>query len=56
MKKTILFMLSAALLFGGCGKKENSDNPLLKEWNTPFGTPPFDQIKHQIISLLSKKQ
>ena len=45
MKKTILFMLSAALLFGGCGKKENSDNPLLKEWNTPFGTPPFDQIK-----------
>ncbi|MFA6199982.1 MAG: peptidase M3, partial [Bacteroidales bacterium] len=47
MKKTILFMLSAALLLGGCGKnnKDLANNPLLKEWNTPFGTPPFDKIQ-----------
>ncbi|MGK9475434.1 M3 family metallopeptidase [Melioribacter sp. OK-6-Me] len=23
------------------------DNPLLKEWNTPFGTPPVDEIKDE---------
>ena len=22
-----------------------SNNPLLQEWNTPFGVPPFDKIK-----------
>ena len=27
---------------------ENStENPLLSEWNTPFGVPPFDQIKNE---------
>ena len=24
-----------------------NDNPLLSEWNTPFGTPPFDKIKNE---------
>ena len=24
-----------------------SDNPFLKEWTTPFGVPPFDQIKNE---------
>ncbi len=27
--------------------KVMSDNPLLQEWKTPFGTPPFSQIKPQ---------
>ncbi len=30
-------ILAACALFGG--------NPLLEEWDTPFGVPPFDQIK-----------
>lgn len=42
MKKTLLTVLSAVFLVVGCGK---SDNPLLKEWDTPFGTPPFEEIK-----------
>ncbi|HVN57195.1 MAG TPA: M3 family metallopeptidase [Bacteroidales bacterium] len=25
--------------------KSETKNPLLQEWNTPFGAPPFDQIK-----------
>ena len=40
-------MLSAALLVVGCGKKDLSENPFLKEWNTPFGTAPFDEIKNE---------
>lgn len=47
MKKKILFMLSAALLFGACQNKDLSkdSNPLLQTWDTPFGTPPFEKIK-----------
>ncbi len=47
MKKTILLMLSAALVFGSCSKqdKDIANNPLVKEWKTPFGTTPFEEIK-----------
>ena len=31
------------ILLAGCGTQ--STNPFLIEWNTPFDTPPFDQIK-----------
>ena len=27
-----------------CSDNENK-NPFLTEWDTPFGTPPFDKIK-----------
>ena len=27
--------------------KESTDNPLLTEWTTPFGVPPFDKIKNE---------
>ncbi|MFA6806892.1 MAG: M3 family metallopeptidase, partial [Bacteroidales bacterium] len=47
MKKNLLIMLSAALLVVGCGKKDLSENPFLKEWNTPYGTAPFDEIKNE---------
>ncbi len=43
MKKTVLVMTIAALGLGGCQPKADT-NPLLAEWTTPFGTPPFDQI------------
>ena len=26
----------------------SSDNPLLQTWETPFGVPPFDQIKIEL--------
>ena len=29
----------------GCGGGNIADNPLVKEWNTPFQTPPFSEIK-----------
>ena len=36
----------ATVLMVGCGKKQQlADNPFMKEWDTPYGVPPFDEIK-----------
>ena len=53
MKRKFFIMslvLATAVLCGACKKKtaENSElanNPFMKEWDTPYGVPPFDQIK-----------
>lgn len=37
-------MLLVALAAASC-KKEACENPFFCEWDTPFGVPPFDQIK-----------
>jgi len=42
--------VATAMLGGACKKKsgenaELANNPFMKEWNTPYGVPPFDQIK-----------
>lgn len=55
MKKYIL-LFASILVLGACkdrndkpmNKKDiTQTNPLLQEWNTPFGTPPFDRIKSE---------
>lgn len=43
MKKIIMLTFSAGLLLGVISCKEK--NPLLTDFNTPFGVPPFDKIK-----------
>ena len=43
MKATILLMFFGAILFTACSVKEQ--NPFFSEYQTPFGTPPFDKIK-----------
>ncbi len=50
MKRMIMAAGIAATLLTACGTSENksgdaSGNPLLSEFTTPFGVPPFDQIK-----------
>ncbi len=50
MKKLLLFVLVAVLALTSCqtDKKESKtdmENPFFTEWNTPFGVPPFDEIK-----------
>ena len=47
-----LILAALAVLTVSCAKKEAppappapTENPFLTEWTTPFGTPPFDQIK-----------
>jgi len=51
MKRTFIFLLSISVLMsckeGNESKNDMSDNPLLSEWNTPFGVPPFDKIKSE---------
>ena len=49
MKKTIILLIGLAIIVSSCSNKEKEDmmkNPLLSEFNTPFGVPPFDQIKN----------
>lgn len=43
-------VVTTAVLGGACKKKSDdgtdlANNPFMKEWNTPYGVPPFDQIK-----------
>lgn len=45
MKKLVLLMVVAAVIFSSCKQEEKTDNPLLVEFDTPFGVPPFDLIK-----------
>ncbi len=49
MRKLLLIVFVIGLAFSSCQteKKENTsmENPFFKEWNTPFGVPPFDEIK-----------
>src|SRR5574344_975262 len=39
--KKIIVMTLASLTLCACAEK----NPLLQEWNTPFGIPPFEQFQ-----------
>lgn len=52
--KKILMLMSLSVWMYGCGGESmpvanlpeiDTNNPLLAEWDTPFATPPFDQIK-----------
>lgn len=49
MNKLIIVFFVAGLALSSCQnqKKETIDmeNPFFKEWTTPFGVPPFDEIK-----------
>jgi len=45
MKKNLLIMLAALFCLSAYPSK--ADNPFLAEWNTPFGMPPFEQIKQE---------
>jgi peptidyl-dipeptidase Dcp len=44
IKQTLLLILSG-FLFMSCSTPET--NPFLTEWDTPYGTPPFDKIKQE---------
>lgn len=48
MKATLNLMLIAALFMVRCIQPDLvSENPLLAEFDTPFGAPPFDQIDNE---------
>ncbi|MDY6802011.1 MAG: M3 family metallopeptidase [Bacteroidota bacterium] len=43
MKKLFLSILIIGVFMVSCSKKET--NPLLREWDTPYGVPPFEQVE-----------
>lgn len=45
MKKCLLSLLSAGVLVSACTQGKEEQNPLLAEWNTPYGIPPFELVK-----------
>ena len=45
MKVKIMILLFSTLLFSSCSN--DVKNPLLSKWDTPFETPPFDEIKEE---------
>ncbi|MEN8793569.1 MAG: peptidase M3, partial [Flavobacteriales bacterium] len=52
MKKTILLALSSIVLIAcnnpkSTNKTVERENPILQEWDTPFGLPPFDKIQSE---------
>ncbi len=52
MRKLLLLVCVSGLVFSSCQnpKKENvttMENPFFKEWTTPFGVPPFEEIKEE---------
>ena len=52
MKKLLLFVCVSGLVLGSCQNRKNEnttsmENPFFKEWTTPFGVPPFDEIKEE---------
>ena len=45
-KMTLIAAAASMLLASSCGDgNPSAENPFFAEWNTPFGVPPFDQIK-----------
>ncbi len=55
MRIRLLYLLAGLFVFLSCETKEKNEksmndlekNPLLAEWDTPFGVPPFDKIKSE---------
>ncbi|MCK5076060.1 MAG: peptidase M3, partial [Calditrichia bacterium] len=45
MKNIIFILIAVGLLVVACSKQE--ENPFFSEWDTPFGVPPFSEIKEQ---------
>jgi len=45
MKVKIMIIIAVSLLLSACSTEEK--NPLLEKWDTPFGTPPFDEIENK---------
>jgi peptidyl-dipeptidase Dcp len=48
VKKIIILMIAAFVAVVSCTtEKKEQGNPFFAEWKTPFGVPPFDQIKNE---------
>ena len=41
----MLIVAGLVVMLGACKDSKSTENPFFTEYNTPFGVPPFDQIK-----------
>jgi peptidyl-dipeptidase Dcp len=44
MKKILFLFISLTMILNACNQQQADENPFFVEWNTPFGSPPFDKI------------
>jgi peptidyl-dipeptidase Dcp len=47
VKNIAILFIGAALMLFSCNTNKEEMNPLLAEFNTPFGVPPFDQVTYE---------
>ena len=47
MKHLTILLLGATIMLTSCNPNQKEMNPLLAEFDTPFGVPPFDLIKYE---------
>lgn len=47
MKKIFKTLLIMTVVVSAPAMAQNEANPLLQEWNTPYGTPPFSKIENR---------
>lgn len=45
MKRFVFLIAIVIIGITSCKKEKISENPFFNDWDTPFGVPPFDQIK-----------
>jgi len=45
MNKLLIIMLAAGAVLTSCSQQKSVENPLLADWKTPFGIPPFEEVK-----------
>ncbi len=47
MKNIVILFIGAALVLFSCNSNQQEMNPLLAEFETPFGVPPFDLVEYE---------
>ena len=47
MMRESMCLLALAVVAAGCSTPSESENVLLRQWDTPFETPPFDAITNE---------
>ncbi len=47
MKKYTFLLIASVLIITSCANNTNNMNPLLADFKTPYGVPPFDQIEYE---------
>jgi peptidyl-dipeptidase Dcp len=47
MSKLISFFMIAIMMFSVSAGNHKNDNPFFMDWDTPFGSPPFDKISEE---------